>query len=342
MKKLLLSFFALVGFLSAYAEDIKVYYVNSNNWTEVYAYVWNDMRVFKYWPGAEMTFERNLVCNKGAVYSYTFSKAYTNLIFNNDNGIQTTDMTVNTAKPYFYKGVWYASLSAVNAVVDQPKETVYYLIGEFNNWSLNTAIPFKKSGAGYTVSVKSLKGDFKVLTDRSWVTNYGAPTPEDGKALNNVLKQNQPFSMELSGENLSLGKGTFEDVKLSLKVFDEYTASLTYTAAVKQQPTHEEEEDIDYYLIGDFNEWELAKAVPFKPVRDTLSISLYNLAGTFKIIKGHAWTINFGAPENHTAVAPGTKLLLSKGGKNIAVDGRRSGLIKVQLIPGDQPVLIVR
>lgn len=342
MKRLLPILLAILSISMVSAEDMKMYYINSNGWSKVYAYVWNDMRDLVYWPGSAMTLESSAKCTKGDVYSFTFPSVYTNLIFNNDDGMQTTDMPVDPTKPYYYRGQWYASLAAVNKVEDAPVEPVYYLIGEFNNWSLNTAVPFKKAGSAYTVRVPELKGEFKVLTDRSWMTNYGAPEPtEEGAKIENMLSAKKVFTMELNGENMILPQGKYTDIVMQLTVEDEYTAYLTFegkavTTAVSM------EQDKTYYLIGDFNEWKVETAVPFKDKDGVLSLSMNTLNGSFKIIQGKAWTVNYGAAESHVTVSKGTKLQMSKGGKNLSFDVKSNGIVTMELIPGEAPTLIIK
>ena len=94
-------------------ENITAYYINSNNWEKVYAYVFAG-ELNNSWPGAEMT----KTAKKGNfdVYSYTFPETYTSIIFNNGNsgeGNQTADQTIDKTKLYFYNGEWYASLDDI-------------------------------------------------------------------------------------------------------------------------------------------------------------------------------------------------------------------------------------
>ena len=115
------------------AQDVTLYFVNYNAWENVYAYVWNDDYMIgdlKSWPGTQMTLTGDSVDGK-AVYSFTFADNYNKIIFNNGTGgagNQTSDMIWNAATPYFYDGIWYASLNDINPAA----ETKFYISGDYS------------------------------------------------------------------------------------------------------------------------------------------------------------------------------------------------------------------
>ena len=61
------------------------------------------------------------------VYSYEVPEGYVNLIFSNEVGTQTSDLSFDAATPYFYENNWYASLAAVEAAGEPAKLTVYFV-----------------------------------------------------------------------------------------------------------------------------------------------------------------------------------------------------------------------
>ena len=330
MKQFYLFILAVCGAIYSYAADVTVYYVNANSWASVYAYVWNDTKDLHPWPGKPMQKVADRQCSKGAVYSYTFSDEYSNIIFNNDDGMQTTDMLFDATRPYYSNGIWYAALSDIELDSDIPAERVYYLIGEFNNWNINTAKPFVKKGSNMTVKMDKLKGSFKILADRAWVVNFGAVTDSVP-----TISLGKTYAMESWGENLLLDEEEYADVTLQLTVKDDEHATLQFVSGSKTKAVHA---STGYYVIGDFNEWNLETAIPFKKSGKSLTASIPELTGNFKVIKDHAWTVNFGAATEHIALTPGNAYQLTKDGKNMQL-GADYKNVTLMLIEGDKMTL---
>ncbi len=131
MKKMLFSLICALGMsLTAYAETVTLYYVNSKSWKDVNAYVWAG-EAYKTWPGEAMTKTEDQV-NGFDVYSYTFNAEYINVIFNNGNGTQTSDMVWDAATPYFYENKWYATLKEISGIAGPTTITLYYV--NTNKW----------------------------------------------------------------------------------------------------------------------------------------------------------------------------------------------------------------
>ena len=131
MKKILFSLICALGMsLTAYAETVTLYYVNSKSWKDVNAYVWAG-EAYKTWPGEAMTKTEDQV-NGFDVYSYTFNAEYINVIFNNGNGTQTSDMVWDAATPYFYENKWYATLKEISGIAGPTTITLYYV--NTNKW----------------------------------------------------------------------------------------------------------------------------------------------------------------------------------------------------------------
>ena len=114
-------------------EYVTLYFVNVDKWENVYAYVWNDdynVGELAGWPGTKMTITEDSVGDY-AVYSFTFATKYNKVIFDNGSGgagNQTSDMIWNAATPYYYDGIWYASLDDINPAA----ETKFYISGDMS------------------------------------------------------------------------------------------------------------------------------------------------------------------------------------------------------------------
>lgn len=74
--------------------DNVIYFENTKNWTEVYCYSWGDSGFSVAWPGVKM----NLL--EGNIYWMNISEGQNSIIFNNNNGTQTVDITINDSN-YF-------------------------------------------------------------------------------------------------------------------------------------------------------------------------------------------------------------------------------------------------
>jgi hypothetical protein len=121
MKRIYSFTLLLFSFISTLlAEDITIYFVNTEGWSSVKAYVWptggNGLVV---WPGEDMKLEDfDLYGIK--VYSYTFdySKA-TNIIFNNGSSEnQTEDLIVDKDNVYYFSDYWYSDKESVPILVE--------------------------------------------------------------------------------------------------------------------------------------------------------------------------------------------------------------------------------
>jgi len=104
-------------------KTVTLYYVNSNKWETVKAYVWyaegETNHPLKEWSGEAMTKTGDQV-NGYDVYSYTFDTKYVNILFNNGDKDQTINLVWNAATPYFYGGKWYAETKDIPALDATP------------------------------------------------------------------------------------------------------------------------------------------------------------------------------------------------------------------------------
>lgn len=69
-----------------------LYFENSDNWTNVYAYCWNNSTTKTSWPGEKMT---STTLNGKIVFEYKVdAEKYSYIIFNNGSGKQTKDIAI--------------------------------------------------------------------------------------------------------------------------------------------------------------------------------------------------------------------------------------------------------
>lgn len=96
-------------------DSTTVYFVNADNWEDVFAYVWlfaTDEGVFP-WPGEPAT-KCAEKFNNLDVYSYKYQTDKADMIlFHNKIGLQSPNVQVDPNKPYFYNNVWYTSLDEI-------------------------------------------------------------------------------------------------------------------------------------------------------------------------------------------------------------------------------------
>ena len=246
---------------------ITYYAVNSPRWPMPYAYVWKgESDAYKPWPGETMT--RTGENFRGyEVYSYTMPAEYTKMIINNGKGgkdNQTPDMVLDTTLRYMYNLQWYASLEAIPAdqqdtTGGEPQDTTivtaerYYLVGMFNNWDASAAVEFQNMDSLYTLTLDTLKGEFKVIDAQDWAHNiYGA-----WSAFDIPLGGNYGLFNSTKSVNLTLD-GDYTNVTLNLKkngddlflFFVDGTLIPQDTTATPEPQDSTDVEMITYYAVN--------------------------------------------------------------------------------------------
>ncbi|MBQ7415793.1 MAG: starch-binding protein, partial [Oscillospiraceae bacterium] len=101
----------------AETEDRVIYFVNSDNWSAVYAYSWTDStKQLGEWPGTAMT----LVEGETTLYSITVPADTANIIFNDGNGTQTSDLTLSSEyNCYNYTNGWDLIVTCDHAYIEE-------------------------------------------------------------------------------------------------------------------------------------------------------------------------------------------------------------------------------
>jgi hypothetical protein len=131
MKRFYTLLILLVAFVSSMiAADITLYYVNSNDWSKVYAYVW-DYATDK----SENTYPGKLATktafnhNGHSIYSFTFDSSKGDRIIFNNGGTtasdKTYDLVVNASKPF----LWENTISNAIPLLLLPDWLLLLLIG---------------------------------------------------------------------------------------------------------------------------------------------------------------------------------------------------------------------
>ena len=150
----------------AYQEDgavtpdpktVTLYYVNTNKWENVNAYVWYTEGETNHekaaWAGEAMTKTEDQV-NGFDVYSYTFAETYTKVIFNDGDKNQTTDLTWNAAEPYFYVDKWYAALKDIPAEGGEtPTPDFGIMVNDKDYYAGVKNEEYKDAGTEYVVTI---------------------------------------------------------------------------------------------------------------------------------------------------------------------------------------------
>ena len=173
--------------------DVTLYFVNSAEWENVYAYVWTLGGSIVSWPGEAMTKTSEKVHGKD-VYSYTFPADNDSIIFNNGAGVQTSndEAEYDLSKPYFNFAdlTWYASLADIPGDAYTVAGTPAALFG--TEWDPSeTANDMTLSEGLYVWEKKNVvltagTVEFKVVQNHDWAnqswpaTNQKETIAEDG------------------------------------------------------------------------------------------------------------------------------------------------------------------
>lgn len=179
-------------------EKAVVYYFNTENWSTVNCYAWDD-KGNNSWPGKAMT------AVEGRTNWYyvelDFEGAF-NVIFNNGSGTQTKDITNVKTNSYFYgtSTTPYTSFEEVEENIVLPTE--WYLRGDMNGWGTNDKLtPVEGETFTYTIS-KELEANvaFKIAIE-DWTSEFN---------YDNVTAESKAYVTKNSEGNIVTNeKGTY-------------------------------------------------------------------------------------------------------------------------------------
>lgn len=142
-----------------------IYFINHAAWAQVYAHMWGASPGTE-WPGDTMTLTTSVTeKNRYTVYAVTFTPNYTNIKFNNGFGLETGDLTIDFAKPYYYNGQWYATLEECDPItVTLSGLENRYLVGENATLSSSSNL----TNASYSYEVKIDEGEYVELENNPY------------------------------------------------------------------------------------------------------------------------------------------------------------------------------
>ena len=159
-----------------------IYFNKTNSWGDVYLYAWktSDGSKNNGYPGIKMTQA------KGNIYSVSLdlTDGYDRVIFNNGSEGETNQVpaiNLDADKPYYNGGSWQAKPNL-------DAETVYYLVGEHNEWTTSSAAlmtkgTYEKNEKPYTykienVSIGAGKAVKVVSSLNDWYGEWGTSSPD--------------------------------------------------------------------------------------------------------------------------------------------------------------------
>ena len=167
--------------------NVTVYFSNTDGWSDVYGYVWDSEgdTPAGAWPGQKLTADTN------GLYELTLKpdSGALNFIFNNNNGLQTADLSLSSTQLSSGNSFWVNGASGKPTVYAPPsfrgnKVTFtytgtgsnVYVAGSFNSWS-SSAAKMTKSGSTftYTCELKPGRYEYKFVVDGSWINDPGNP-----------------------------------------------------------------------------------------------------------------------------------------------------------------------
>ena len=172
---------------------INVYYKNTNNWSNVYAYYWSDSnKAMTTWPGVQMSND------SGNVYKVEIPSDANYIIFSNGSGTQTDDLTLAGADKVYDNGSW----SDYNGGGEDPVEgNIFYQ--NTNNWSEVYAYYWSDSDTKMT----TWPGE-KMTGSDSGV--YGIEVPEDAEyIIFNNGNGTQTGDLTIEGFNMIYNNGSW-------------------------------------------------------------------------------------------------------------------------------------
>ena len=197
--------------------------------------------------------------------------------------------TVNGTNFSIAAGTWNLTFDAdamtltVASVGDTPVDPDpsahnVYLAGEFNSWAGNdAAYKFTKGADGnYTLTVASLSGNFKVVSDGEWL---GTTTP--------VVSGTSYVLEDIGYGNMTLAVSEATNVTLS---FNPESKTLVATYGGGDTPITNE-----VYLTGVFNNW-VGNDATYKFTEGENGVFTYSYSGTFtgefKVVSNGEWLGN--------------------------------------------------
>ena len=173
-----------------------IYFNNTSGWTNVYAYGWHDNGsiITSAWPGTKMTKV------SGNLYKITLPVSATNVIFNNNNGSQSSDITISAENDtyHFDTGFWTLTDSSYggSGTTESTTRTIYFN-NSGKNWSKVNVYAWSDSGE----CTGTWPGKAMTKVSDNYYA-YEVPTSATKIIFNNGSSQTDDLTIPTNGRNM--------------------------------------------------------------------------------------------------------------------------------------------
>ena len=201
-----------------------------------------------------------------------------------------------------------------------PTELTWYLVGNFNGWTVaDAAYTMTKEAEWFVFKGFVADGDGFKFNAGSWDINRGAT----GDVEPFELAANTEYELVAGGKNFSIAAGTY-DVYMSLDATKVYVmaAGLTPGQTPGEEPKPEEPEfegvATEWGIVGDVNGWNAPDITMYTTPTEGLFVArnVEMPAGSFKIRANGAWvdTANYGVETAGTVEVDHVYKVITGGG----------------------------
>lgn len=183
--------------------------------------------------------------------------------------------------------------SVVMTVTGTPVDEPYIIVGDYNGWKLETAVPFRvqQDGSLKTDAIEEFKGEFKIVKGRwNWNTEFGTN--------GSTFAMGEPYALVQNANNVKFASTdeVYNDVTFVLDMSGD-APILTGTAGSTV------EVEATYQLMGDFTNWDFKDAPTFTKVGEGVyELQRDSFYGRFKITKNGAWAGSLSSNGNAVVV----------------------------------------
>ena len=195
-----------------------------------------------------------------------------------------------------------------------PTELTWYLVGQFNNWTVADAAYTMTKGAEWYV-FKGFVSDgqgFK-FNAGSWDINRGAT----GEVEPFELTANAEYEIVNNGKNFSIAAGTY-DVYMNLETTKVYVMEQGLTPGQTTTPDDFEAAASEWGVVGDVNGWNAPDVVMYTTPTEGLFVArnVQMPAGSFKIRANGEWKddANYGVETAGNVQVDHVYNVISSGG----------------------------
>ncbi|MCQ2324899.1 MAG: hypothetical protein MJZ58_01750 [Paludibacteraceae bacterium] len=224
--------------------------------------------------------------------------------------------------------------------------TTYYFAGNANGWN-NRSTAFSGEDGILTVQIAQLDGSFKIVADGGvdeWHPQYGLDK-EGGvegielKGPKLTLKKAVDGAEEANIKDIKvLGLGDHEAykdavIKIDVNNPDEVTCLLIAGTKISTVDA--------YQIVGAYNDWTLETAAQFEDVSGTLTATIADFNGTFKLVMNRSWDNQWGT--NGNGFGLNEDYAMVKDGGNVAFAnpfaGYKNATLTLNFDPSGNPIL---